>query len=140
MNIAALRAALLLCLLPACFGTGPDEDDEEQRTATGTISRVCVSPTPEVESGPSRRLDLAGSIAQPTFGTDCSSVGDDGCALVLKNGDLERSMFCHPTLHVCVRSCMIRAMCPLHWTCDTRNETLEQSGKPFCVNASCSST
>ncbi|HKP63014.1 MAG TPA: hypothetical protein VJV78_40035 [Polyangiales bacterium] len=139
MTTAALRFALLLLWLPACFGTEPDED-EEQRTATGPISSVCVSPTPEVQTGVSRRLDLAGGVTQPTFGTECGAVGDEGCALTLKNGELDRSMFCHPAMHVCVRSCMSSSQCPLHWTCDTRNETLEKSGKPFCVNANCSST
>jgi hypothetical protein len=135
---AELRVAVLvLACLPACFGEEPDQDGELQRTASGPITSACVSPVPEDPA--EQRTDLAGSVSQPTFGTDCGAVGDDGCVLTLKNGALDRSMFCHPTLQMCVLQCTSRPNCPITWTCDTRSETVEQSRKPFCVNSNCSS-
>ena len=88
---------------------------------------------------------LSTSAEQPDIGSPCIDVkrgnrtvsGNDACVLTLTSG-LDRSMFCHPDLNVCVRACGSNTECPPAWQCDLRPESTEvTSGRGFCVNPTC---
>jgi len=89
--------------------------------------------------------ELSTTAEQPDIGSPCIDVkrgnrtvsGNDACVLTLTSG-LDRSMFCHPDLNVCVRACASTTECPPAWQCDTRAETTEAtSGRAYCVNPTC---
>lgn len=129
------------------FSDGAQEclGENKQRIAFGkkppngiNVKLECLN---EVQSVPQSRTDInfatyqATNTKPPTIGTDC---GSDASACVLKTlaGD-DNSMFCHPELNVCVRSCQSEHDCPAAWECDTREATVAGAGRPVCVNPIC---
>jgi hypothetical protein len=97
-------------------------------------------------------------IDQPTVGAACQKAklngltlsGDAACEVKLNKPTtkwpdmVDKSMFCHPTLNVCVLSCSTDADCPAAWVCDSRTDTLKathrtghDNGTPICVNPTC---
>jgi hypothetical protein len=136
--------------------TGKD-DTNKQRIAftnggkppTGvTVKLECLN---EAQSLANTRTDINTAYKQPSVGDACDEAtingqmvhGDAACQIQLihpsakwKDG-IDRSLFCHPDLNVCVLSCNTNADCPPAWVCDTRADTVKTAGKPLCVNPTC---
>ena len=64
---------------------------------------------------------------------------DAACEIQLKNGDVDRGMFCHPKLNVCVKGCKGETDCPAGWVCDDRETSAADTGGKgaFCTNPTC---
>jgi hypothetical protein len=100
----------------------------------------------EVQSYQAKRLDVVKNREQPSIGDRCDDVERDGqrlsredaCAVTLANGQIDRSMLCHPELNVCVLACNSTTDCPPAWVCDARETTmLHTDGARICVNPTC---
>jgi hypothetical protein len=111
---------------------------------TGVVVKLeCLN---EVQKLASLRDDLSPG-PQPEVGSDCGSgAGSEpgaaprGCALVLKDGTIDNSLFCHAERNVCVQACISDTDCPPAWVCDPRPDSISRSGGgPFCVNPTCGS-
>jgi hypothetical protein len=111
---------------------------------TGVVVKLeCLNETQKLAN---TRLDLAQAVAQPEIGTNCGGeigtnkpMGDVACVVTLNDNTEDRTMFCHPDLNVCVRSCTSDATCPPAWVCDNRPETLvaTKDKGAYCVNPTC---
>jgi hypothetical protein len=110
-----------------------------------TVKLECLD---EIQRLANQRNDLSPSVKQPEIGTPCGKdsaitpgSSEETCVLSLQDGGTDNSMFCHPERNICVRSCTSPTQCPPAWDCDTRPETLAQSGPRggFCVNPTCGS-
>jgi hypothetical protein len=108
-----------------------------------TVKLECLN---EVQTYEAKRLDVTNNREQPSIGDRCDDVERDGqpvsredaCAVTLTNGQLDRSMFCHPELNVCVLACNSTTDCPPAWVCDSRESTMVRSqGARICVNPTC---
>ena len=61
--------------------------------------------------------------------------GDAACQVRLNKptkkwpDGIDKSMFCHPQLNVCVLACNTSADCPPAWVCDTRADTKKAAGQ-----------
>jgi hypothetical protein len=144
----------------SCTGNGSKQRisfTANAKPPTGvTVKLQCLN---ERQSLADSRTDLPVGIEQPTVGSACDKVmlrgqtvtKDDACVVQLKAptkkwpDGYDRTMFCHPTLNVCVLGCSTDADCPAAWVCDTRPETLKATsarpghpnGSAFCVNPTC---
>jgi hypothetical protein len=119
--------------------------EEKQRVAfsnnakppTGvTVKLECLN---ETQSLADSRTNLEDEM-QPNIGTSCEDDRDTGCDVRLRGGDLDKSMFCHKQLNVCVLSCVGDADCPASWVCDKRPDTASpevSGGGAYCVNPTC---
>jgi len=118
---------------------------ESAKPGTGVVVKLeCLDATQRVEL-------IADDLApgyQPAIGSSCLDVdadvdggadsalsGDDACVITLTTGE-DRSLFCHPDLNVCVKSCRSSTDCPGGWECDLRPQ--KNGGRPFCANPTCS--
>jgi hypothetical protein len=133
--------------------------DQRQRIAfgansappTGVVVKLeCLNETQVVAN---TRTDLRDAANAPSIGTPCSGIiGRDGnpvppdqvCWLTLNDNTVDKSMFCNPSLNVCVRSCSSASDCPSAWECDKRPDTVlstitpeRPEGSPYCVNPTC---
>jgi hypothetical protein len=114
-----------------------------------TVSLECLN---ETQTLTNTRVDLLPNIQQPHVGDPCRDVtingsavtGDAACVVRLSRPTtswpdmLDRSMFCHPELNVCVLHCNTTADCPPAWVCDDRETTLLSSmNQKICVNPTC---
>jgi hypothetical protein len=108
-----------------------------------TVKLECLN---EVQTYEAKRLDVTNNREQPSIGDRCEGVErgghpvsrEDACAVTLANGQLDRSMLCHPELNVCVLPCNSTTDCPPAWVCDSRESTLMRSqGARICVNPTC---
>src|SRR5262249_2137550 len=124
-----------------------DFSDDVMKTCLGTSGKQRVSFTPnakpptgvtvkleclnESQSLSNSRLDIDTNVAQPSVGTACQDMmatvkGDMACYVKLTQPSkkwmdgIDKSMFCHPKLNVCVISCQTDADCPAAWVCDNR--------------------
>jgi hypothetical protein len=120
------------------------------RPPTGVVVKLeCLN---EAQHLPNTRTDIATTTTQPTIGDACDQVmrggqmlsGDVACAVQLRAPStrwpdmIDRSMFCHHELNVCVLGCNTDADCPPAWVCDARAETRAQTGnRKLCVNPTC---
>jgi hypothetical protein len=110
---------------------------------TGIVVKLeCLD---EVQRLPVTGDNVSTTAAQPEIGASCVDVtlgnkmvtGDAACVVTLKSGT-DKSMFCHPNLNVCVKSCTSSTECPAAWECDQREETIKAThGRAFCVNPTC---
>jgi hypothetical protein len=118
---------------------------ESAKPANGVIVKLeCINETQLLRSTDTRRMP-----EQPNIGSPCSDLVDatgapvpveDACVVRFRDGSEDRSLFCHTELNVCMRECQSRTQCPPAWACDTRAESLSQSGgRGFCVNPTCGS-
>jgi hypothetical protein len=112
------------------------------KPSTGVIVTLqCLNETQRL---PDTR-DISTKTPQPEIGSPCSDVkqgtktvsGDSACVVSLNDGSTDKSMFCHPELNVCVKTCQSANDCPGAWECDDRPETLAAAKKAFCVNPTC---
>jgi hypothetical protein len=87
--------------------------------------------------------DIETNVEQPQIGSRCDEPrmlrngyfeGDALCVLLLRGGQTDDSMFCHPDLNVCALSCESAATCPDGWTCD---DDPSSGLEPFCQIADC---
>jgi hypothetical protein len=115
-----------------------------------TVSLECLN---ETQTLTNTRVDLKPNIQQPSVGDPCRDVmrnsqtltGDAACEVQLlaptaaSPDGIDRSMFCHPELNVCVLACNTTANCPPAWVCDERETTTSRSGnnRKICVNPTC---
>jgi hypothetical protein len=129
-----------------------------------SIKLECLN---EVQSQPLLRKDVNTSTPQPTIGSACSmssapatapttptssrtgagrtrtmtnaaSMAPSACAVQLRGGGTDTTMFCHPELNVCVQGCKTSDDCPAAWVCDERDETTAMTnGRPYCTNPTC---
>jgi hypothetical protein len=108
-----------------------------------TVKLVCLNETQRLDN---TRMDLSAAAPQPSIGSSCAGevglekpAGDDACLLTLRDGTLDKSLFCHPSLNVCVQRCTSDTDCPPAWVCDDRPDTLQQVAPNggFCVNPTC---
>ena len=117
-----------------------------------TVKLECLN---ERQSLSNARTDIVTTPEQPTVGVACqdsmaTKKGDPACYVQLTKPNkrwadgVDKSMFCHPTLNVCVLSCATTADCPAAWVCDNRQETLKgtaragaMNGTAICVNPTC---
>jgi hypothetical protein len=105
-----------------------------------TVKLECLNETQKLAS---TRTDLRAD--QPEIGTSCGMdvagnkvSGDAACVVTSLSNVVDTSMFCHPELNTCVRSCISDTDCPPAWVCDKRPETLQiTQNKAFCVNPTC---
>lgn len=118
---------------------------ESAKPANGVIVKLeCLNETQSLRSTDTRRMP-----EQPNIGSPCSGLVDSNgaplslehaCVVRLKDGSEDGSLFCHTELNVCMRACQSASQCPPAWVCDTRAESLSQSGgRGFCVNPTCGS-
>jgi hypothetical protein len=108
------------------------------------VKLECINETQTLRSTDPKRVR-----DQPNIGTQCSDIVDatgapiapeQACVVRLNDGTEDRSLFCHTGLNVCMRECQSPSECPPAWVCDTRAESLSQSGgRGFCVNPTCGS-
>jgi hypothetical protein len=136
------------------FSTGVKSEcppNEQQRVAftasakppTGVVVKLeCLNETQKL---PITRKDISTAAPQPEVGSACKGVvvggrmltGDAACVVALTSGQ-DTSMFCHPDLNVCVKSCKNAVDCPPAWECDDRKTTImATAGKAYCVNPTC---
>jgi len=108
---------------------------------TGVVIKLeCVDATQRIAVlGDDVRTD----VPQPDIGSPCGPEtepnGDDACVVQRISGS-DRSMFCHPDKHVCVKSCVSATDCPAAWECDVRNQSVTVTGgRAFCVSPTCGS-
>lgn len=87
-----------------------------------TVKLVCRSPLAEV----------AANGSNPSIGSACDDSGDEQCLVTLPDDSQDRSLFCHPELRACTRSCTADAQCPPGWKCKT-----DGTDRPFCVHPEC---
>jgi hypothetical protein len=120
--------------------------------------RIAFSPNAKPPAGVKVRLDCQATISpipnqdnktaavkQPEIGSACGPLpnqsaltGDDACAVQRRDGTTDTAMFCHPNLLACVRGCQDNRECPSGWSCDSRPETLRETGnRAYCVNPNC---
>jgi hypothetical protein len=114
-----------------------------------TVKLECLN---ETQSLANTRTDIATNLMQPSVGDPCDSVqlngqtlsGDAACQVRLNKptkkwpDQIDKSMFCHPQLNVCVLQCNTSADCPPAWVCDTRADTKKSAGnRALCVNPTC---
>jgi hypothetical protein len=144
----------------SCTGAGGKQRisfTSNAKPPTGvTVKLQCLN---ERQSLSDSRTDLAVGVEQPTVGSQCDKVilrgqtvtKDAACVLQLKGPTKmwpmgqDRSMFCHPTLNVCVLGCNTDADCPAAWVCDNKRKTTlagtvrpdHPNGSPFCINPTC---
>jgi hypothetical protein len=106
-----------------------------------TVKLECLNETQKLSN---TRTDIR--EGSPEVGQACSDKREDGspfpndsiCIIELKDGKQDTSMFCHPTLNVCVQGCTGTAQCPAGWVCDTRPMSVEAAGgKAYCTNPTC---
>jgi hypothetical protein len=118
---------------------------DSAKPANGVVVKLeCFNETQTLKSTDTRRMR-----GQPEIGTPCRGVVDasgravapeSACLVSLTDGSQDRSLFCHPDINVCMQSCQNTSECPPAWVCDTRPESLSQSGgRGFCVNPTCGS-
>jgi hypothetical protein len=117
---------------------------------TGVVVKLeCLNETQRLAD---TRSNVSLTTVQPEIGTPCGSdqtqmaststiaTGDAACAITLNDGTQDNSMFCHPQLQVCARSCTSNTDCPAAWVCDTRADSMAAAnGKSYCVNPTCGS-
>ena len=120
--------------------------------------RIAFSPTAKPPAGVTVRLECQTAISavpskqngttalkQPEIGSPCGPMpeqsaitGDAACVVQRADATLDESMFCHPNMLACVRSCESDLDCPSGWLCDSRPETLNETrGLSYCVNPTC---
>jgi hypothetical protein len=113
---------------------------ERAKPGTGVVVKLeCLDATQRVELVAD---DLAEGY-QPAIGSSCLDVeldggtldGDEACIITRTTGE-DHSLFCHPDLNTCVKSCRSSTDCPGGWECDLRTEST--NGRPFCTNPTCS--
>jgi hypothetical protein len=146
-------------VMKSCTGAGGKQRISFTAMAkppTGVTVRLeCLN---QRQSLSNSRTDIMTGIDQPTVGVGCQKVvlngltlsGDAACEVKLNKptqkwpDGADKSMFCHPTLNLCVLSCSTDADCPAAWVCDDRPETLKATqrtghanGTPICVNPTC---
>ncbi len=96
------------------------------------------TPPPSTPSTGTAGRGGRGSRSSPAMTSTPARTSSNPCAIQLKNGQTDTSMFCHPELNVCVQGCEIRDDCPAAWACDDRPETtMMTSGRAFCANPTC---
>jgi hypothetical protein len=130
----------------ACAGTKKQRVSftNAAKPNTGIVVKLeCLDETQRVAS---TSTDVSMSTAQPEIGSACVDVrmgtktvnGDSACAVMLKSGGFDRSLFCHPELNICVKPCQSSTECPPAWECDQRPETTAPTGgRAYCVNPTC---
>jgi hypothetical protein len=118
---------------------------ETAKPTNGVIVKLeCLNETQTLRSTDTRRMP-----SQPNIGSPCRGLVDasgeaisaeSACLVNLTDGSLDRSLFCHTELNVCVQACQNTSECPPAWVCDSRPESVSQSGGAgFCVNPTCGS-
>jgi hypothetical protein len=117
------------------------------RPPNGVIVKLeCLNETQRVED---TRTDVALSVEQPGIGSACGGAieaegvqarasGDSACLVTLSDGTVDASLFCHPALNVCMRTCVSSRDCPAAWVCDDRPQSVASAGgRAYCVNPVC---
>src|SRR5262249_59056306 len=119
--------------------------------------RVRLDCLDERQSLSSARSDERAGTRQPSIGDACDDAsasgnasGDVACAVQLNAptpaspDGIDRTLFCHPKLNVCVRPCAVDTDCPPAWVCDDRSSTVQAAisathprGSAICVNPTC---
>ncbi len=119
------------------------------------VKLECLDERPTLgESG----NDLPREPDAPTIGSPCDRIergtqvleGDAACEVRLRGAasdasdGVDRSLFCHPQLNVCMQPCSTDTDCPAAWICDDRGETIaatQSDGRPegtaVCLNPTC---
>jgi hypothetical protein len=113
---------------------------EGARPPNGVIVKLeCLNETQHIEEA---RTDVAPFANVPTIGSPCGGEvgtdavsGDDACLVPLLDGTLDRRLFCHAELNVCMRQCLADSDCPPAWVCSARTEVAQ--GRTYCVNPVC---
>jgi hypothetical protein len=122
---------LILFALPSCMQSDPPPDEPADPPPDERAGTCDIAP----------RLDARETEPQPRIGDPCEGTGpdmqpfpdDDQCAVVLKNNFVDNIMRCHPTLHVCVRSCASDIDCHVGWKCSGSISNLDHyCGNPLC--------
>jgi hypothetical protein len=114
-------------------------------TMQPTIGSACANtstttPTtpPPATTPPPRGSRNRGTTSNPSTTTPSSSTNRNPCAIQLRSGGSDTTMFCHPDLNVCVQGCETSDDCPAAWVCDKRDETLAMTnGRALCTNPTC---
>ncbi|HKP56439.1 MAG TPA: hypothetical protein VJV78_06960 [Polyangiales bacterium] len=151
---------------PGVMGSCPRDRQQRVTFSEGamppngvTIKLECLN---EVQTAPLLRKDVSTSASQPQIGSACDDAapapttpttgGSRGrgttttppatrgapCAISLRGGGTDTSMFCHPQLNVCVQGCESSDDCPAAWVCDKREETMTMTkGRAMCTNPTC---
>ena len=119
------------------------------------VKLECLDERPTLgESG----NDLPREPDAPTIGSPCDRIergtqvleGDAACEVRLRGAasdasdGVDRRLFCHPQLNVCMQPCSTDTDCPAAWICDDRGETIaatQSDGRPggtaVCLNPTC---
>jgi hypothetical protein len=119
------------------------------------VSLQCLEERPRP---PAHDREANARAGQPAIGAACDRArrdgvevsGDAACEVQLESptvdfpDGVDRTLFCHPQLNLCVRPCATEADCPPSWTCDDRHETIVSTaadtrpeGTAICVNPTC---
>jgi hypothetical protein len=99
--------------------------------ADGATPPAMTTPPPSTTTG-------RGSRTRTTTNPSTTSTSRNPCAVQLRNGMSDSSMFCHPDLNVCVQGCQTSDDCPAAWVCDKREETMAATnGRAMCTNPTC---
>jgi hypothetical protein len=112
---------------------------------TGVVVKLeCLNETQRLAN---TNTNVNTTVPQPEIGTPCgmdvsgngAASGDEACKVTLNNNMVDASMFCHPELNTCVRSCASDTDCPAAWVCDNKRPEIISAagGKAFCVNPTC---
>jgi hypothetical protein len=110
-------------------------EDVSTTTPQPSIGSACTStaPAPTSEPSSSRR-----SAARGTSRPRPPAAASAPCAVQLRGGGTDNTMFCHPELNVCAQGCETSDDCPAAWVCDSRPETVAMTnGRAMCANPTC---
>lgn len=103
--------------------------------STGTTTTT-TTPPPATTGTNTRGSRNRGTTTNPS--TSSSGTRANACAIQLRSGGTDNSMFCHPELNVCVQGCDTSDDCPAAWVCDKRPETMTMTnGRAMCTNPTC---
>lgn len=115
--------------------------DAVTATPQPTIGSACGTSGAPPATTPTRQTPTnsrTGSRTQGNSTRPSTTTSSNPCAVQLKGGGTDTSMFCHPELNVCVQGCKASTDCPAAWVCDTRPETTDMTnGRGFCSNPTC---